>query len=671
MAKIDLSLSDCELPAKIIDPPDLQLIDAIQAAGLHPPHDVMLDGQIHRFASDINDPKDLKGWYVAYSDGIPAGKFGDHSTKEVHSWMADVGRELSLHEIVEHRQAMQEAEEKRANDRKLRQAERIKEAGALWDRAKLAQSHPYLTKKQIAPGIARIGDDGTLLLPIYSVDGSIQSLQRINNDGDKRFFGGAPFRGGYCVLGDWSTQVVYLVEGYATGSTVREKTGMTVVIAYALNNLETVYLSLKHKAQEWVLIADNDKSQAGQKEGKRLEEKHGLKMVLPGVEGQDANDFVNDGGDLLAILPKIKAPLSILDKLEVEFASDLPSEPAVPDEIIEGLIASKALALLYGNSNSGKTFFALSLAASVASGNPCYGRQVEKGQVIYLATEAPGSIRIRLQAIKQYYGYDLSDLAIVPVPLNFFESPSQADDVIALIKELEERKKIPVRMITADTLSRISTGANENTGEDMGPIMRIFDRIIHDTDASALIVHHSGKNMEMGARGWSGIRAHVSTELEVTETAETHLVTVTKQRELPGKNTSIPFQLHVMEMGMTKFNKPFTTCVAIPDDVIISDYKRSPKNTKLLDNMKILEKAWVKGKKQIRDGYPFVTRDEVKTFLLEEETLVERTIRNKLGPSNKDGIIYGLIEEEMIAASDGGWLITDPVVSSILMVSKR
>ena len=36
---------------KRIDPPEVQLLDAIQAAGLEPPDRIIMDGNLHRFRS--------------------------------------------------------------------------------------------------------------------------------------------------------------------------------------------------------------------------------------------------------------------------------------------------------------------------------------------------------------------------------------------------------------------------------------------------------------------------------------------------------------------------------------------------------------------------------------------------------------------------------------------
>ena len=53
-------------------------------------------------------------------------------------------------------------------------------------------------------------------------------------------------------------------------------------------------------------------------------------------------------------------------------------------------------------------------------------------------------------------------------------------------------------------------------GDDMGPIMEKFDLVSKETGAAVVLIHHSGKNTERGARGWSGVRAHLDAEIEIS-----------------------------------------------------------------------------------------------------------------------------------------------------------
>lgn len=100
------------------------------------------------------------------------------------------------------------------------------------------------------------------------------------------------------------------------------------------------------------------------------------------------------------------------------------------DELIEGVIGRNSTAVLFGDSNSGKTFLAIDLASCIASGAAWMGRRVVQGLVIYLATEAAKSVEIRVQARQAQFGIVLDALYVVRTPLNFFTSQTDVSDLI-------------------------------------------------------------------------------------------------------------------------------------------------------------------------------------------------------------------------------------------------
>lgn len=359
----------------------------------------------------------------------------------------------------------------------------------------------------------------------------------------------------------------------------------------------------------------------------------------------------------------------LLDKMQAIYGDQLSSVYEAPDELVEGLLTIGSLAVLYGDSNSGKTFLALSIAACIAMGTDCYGRKTDPGLVIYLACEAPASIRARVQALKRYYQNDLENLIIVQVPINFYTGDGDANDVIELVKIVQEKKGKKVRLIVGDTLARMSAGANENSGEDMGPVMARFDAVAKPTNACQLIIHHNGKDAAKGSRGWSGIRAHIDTEIEVTEKDGVRSVTVTKQRELPSKGETIYFKLHVMEMGTTKFGKKATTCVAIPDTES-QDVQPHAKVTKHDENVRLFERMWWGSGARVYEGSPYIVRNEIMSLLIESGT-AKRTAENKLSPSRKDGFIMPLLNAGILQPCMDGWIFINEVQASIMLMQKN
>lgn len=658
-------------PAKIEpDPPEIQLKRAMEAAGLTPPAQVVLDGKLHRFQSGTKGTAgkgDKSGWYAAFSDGVPAGRFGCWRMGMEVPWRADIGRSLTPAEEMANARRMAEAKRLRdAEDARGREVAASTVAQIWADCTGADAGHPYLQRKGIQPNGARVTGDGRLVVPLYNRDGALTSLQYIEPEGGKLYHSGGQTGGCFWMIGTMDEPgVVYVAEGFATAATIHEATNRPCAVAYSASNLPAVAEALGGHV---TIVADNDASGVGQKYADQASAKFGARVVMPPIDG-DANDYVQAGHDLKTLLMPLTGQ-AVLSKLKVVFGDQLSTEFEAPNELVENLMTIGSTTVVYGDSNSGKTFWALSVAAAIATGAECYGRKTDPGLVVYLACEAPGSIRSRLQAIKRFYGCELENLAMIPVPLNFYNGETDSSDVIEAIREIERIKGKPVRLVIADTLARMSAGANENSGEDMGPVMARFEQVCLATGAAMMIIHHNGKDAAKGARGWSGIRAHIDTEIEVSEKEGIRSASVTKQRELPGKGEAIYFKLEIIEMGETKFGGQATTCVAVPDEES-SERKPHQKPSKHDENARIWERAWWASGAEVRDGLPYVSRSAMKDFLASSMGYADRTIENKVDPSRSNGIVMPMLNAGVIEIYEHGWKIVDPVKSGAMLMGKK
>lgn len=265
--------------------------------------------------------------------------------------------------------------------------------------------------------------------------------------------------------------------------------------------------------------------------------------------------------------PAPDAPaLRRLDYVLADALDDI--DQAFDDELIEGVLGRIAMAVIYGDSNSGKTFLAIDIGAAVGDASEWMGRPSAGGLVVYLATEAPGSVEMRLRALQRYRGRKVPGFVIVRSPINLMDGDADATAVIGLVEELEREHGEKVALIIGDTLARIAAGANENSGEDMGVVLRHADAIRAATGAAFIWIHHSGKDQAKGMRGWSGIRAAIDTEIEVTVDEATGVRTaeITKQRDLPGKGTRIGFRLEAVQLGVNQWGTPRSSCVVVTAD---------------------------------------------------------------------------------------------------------
>lgn len=180
---------------------------------------------------------------------------------EWHSYRSWPGKETNLPHadqafITERRQARKEEIERGWEDASLVASEHLRGLPRPPD------SHPYLLSKEIrCMGDVRLSAEGDLLLP--TMQGSkIWSYQRILASGGKYFLTGGRTGGCYFPLftpEDDQSEVV-VTEGYATGVSVREATGLPVYVAFNAGNLPPVcaYIRDLIPGARIIIAADND-----------------------------------------------------------------------------------------------------------------------------------------------------------------------------------------------------------------------------------------------------------------------------------------------------------------------------------------------------------------------------------------------------------------------------
>jgi len=256
----------------------------------------------------------------------------------------------------------------------------------------------------------------------------------------------------------------------------------------------------------------------------------------------------------------------VVRRLDYFAAEDLDDvDEDFDDELVEGVIGRGAMVVIYGASNCGKTFAAIDLGAAICRGEPWLGCKAVPGVVLYLATEAAGSVRLRLKAYQRYHGVRVRGLVVVQSPVNLFDGQADVNAVMATISEIESLYGEKVVLVIGDTLARIAAGANENSGEDMGVVIKHADAIRAATGAAFAWIHHSGKDAAKGARGWSGMQAAIDTEIEVTadEALGTRAAEVMKQRDLGSKGLRLGFRLEVVPLGRNRWGNERNSCVAV------------------------------------------------------------------------------------------------------------
>ena len=224
--------------------------------------------------------------------------------------------------------------------------------------------------------------------------------------------------------------------------------------------------------------------------------------------------------------------------------------------LIEDLLDQGAMSVLYGESNTGKTFVAMDIAFHVATGKNWDDRRVTQGAVVYVAAEGGKTAENRVEALKRTHQLSDFPFYLVPCSVDLRHPNADTKPLAELIRKVQTKENQTVKLIVIDTLSRALAGGNENDSAELGALVRNFDYIRASCNSHLMVVHHSGKDKAKGARGHSLLRAATDTELEVAD----RTITATKQRDMEmGK--PVGFELKTVELGRNAYGKTITSCV--------------------------------------------------------------------------------------------------------------
>ena len=652
------------VPPPIVEPAPIehQIADAMQAAGLAPPFPIHIDGKLHRFRSGTKGTPgiDKSGWYVFYSDGIPAGKFGDWRSGIEHNWRADIGRELSPAEEIINQRRMTEA--KAARDTELQKS---REAAAntvekIWIEASHAEEgHPYLTRKGIQPHGARITGDGRLIVPLYGDDNKLSSLQYIDPEGGKLYHPGGATGGKYWQIGTTDDPgVIYIAEGFATAATIHETTGRPCIVAYSASNLVPVCGSIRDKfgaTQEITIVADNDASGVGQKYADQASAKFGARVIMPPEPG-DANDFRANGGDLGGLLVPQNTDWLIP-------ADEFSSQPAPISWLIKSWIQRDALIMVHGPSGGGKTFVVMDWCLHMAAGLPLWaGHKIHPAPVVYLAGEGWHGLRGRIAAWKTHHKAGRLNmwLSKAGCDLNTSDGYWRVVDAVRALPE-------PPKLIVVDTLHRFLHG-DENSAQDAKTMIDACASLMREFSCSVLLVHHTGVSEEAQhrGRGSSAWKGALEIEISIAPGKKGEPISIIPRKMKDGEEPDpIYCELQSVEIPgwLDEDGEPVSSAV-----IRLTKAPPTKINQKLHDKKKIIEAAWWASGAEIMDGMPYLTKNALLNYM-QRETKYTGTTAERYAKTSSPFIQPMM--DIFLKEHASGWVICDQEAANILMMRKN
>jgi phage/plasmid primase-like uncharacterized protein len=653
-------------PEKLVAPPEAQLIDAMRAAGLQPPEEILMDGKIHRFKSGTKGAPghgDKPGWYLVFGDGIPAGRFGCWRAGMEVTWRADVGRKLTQTEEMSHAKRLAEA--KALRDAALERQHQVASdtVEKIWTGAQAAlPDHPYLAKKGIQTHGARATGDGRLVLPLYDEDGTLATLQYIDHEGGKLYHPGGQTGGKFWMVGSLDEPgTLFVAEGFATAATIHETTDRPVVVAYSASNLVPVTGTLREMygaTQDIVIVADHDQSGVGQRYAEQASAKYGARMVMPPILG-DANDYAQAGHDLAGLLMPIKDDWLIP-------ADDFCAQPSPISWLVKRWIQSQALVMVHGPSGGGKTFVVLDWCLRMASGTEDWaGHKVRQGNVVYLAGEGHHGLRGRVAAWKHHHqaGKLAMWLSKDGCDLN---TPTGYLKVVEQVRMLQDKPSV----IVVDTLHRFLAG-DENSAQDAKTMLDACNSLMMEFNCSVILVHHTGVSDEAQhrARGSSAWRGALDIEISIVPGKEGVPMQIVQRKS---KDAELAETIHVELQQVSipgwrdEDNQQVTSAVIVQAQAPIV----AKKDSKIDSHRKTFENAWWSSGAEERNGLPYLSRSAMMDYFVQKLDVSEASAKQYIKPSVPGKPIADLLTAQIIEAFEHGWIVIDQVQASAMLIRK-
>jgi putative DNA primase/helicase len=338
-----------------------QFIDDMAAHNLAPASstDIKPDNKRHDYQLAIDPKRKKKGYYKLKTEsGFGFGFFGDYRTNDCISWHSKTDQSYTDAEKKAFREKVEKERKEQEESQRKTHEEKANEPNdflLFLDNCETTQDHPYLIKKGVKPyHIFLSGDD--LIIPLKNNEG-VWNYQTIREDGTKLFVKGAKKGGTWFEIP--GSETIAIVEGYATGASVHEAAGYTVIVALDAGNMIMVAPEIRRLKPDAriIICADNDMKtyekrgfNPGLDKGKEAARLIDAEIVWPEFEDEktfsDFNDYhAINGLENLRNIIQDKAHIPLPETAAGGTASpfDVSLQPpgGDPDKWQEGLVKKK------------------------------------------------------------------------------------------------------------------------------------------------------------------------------------------------------------------------------------------------------------------------------------------------------------------------------------------
>ena len=281
---------------------------------------------------------------------------------------------------------------------------------------------------------------------------------------------------------------------------------------------------------------------------------------------QAATETAGTGIELLLSTPEPEPPHgegcahdTKAQPLPVVRASDLETPVCQQSWLIERLWTHQAVGIIGGSPKSGKTWLALEMAVSVASGSPCFGAfpVFSPGPVLlYAAEDSAATLRSRVETLARLHkiNFERLDVHIITVDSLRLDRPDHQDRLESTLHVYKPA------LLVLDPLVRVHA-IDENVAGQVAALLGYLRSLQRKTGAAIAVVHHVRKNASPTGAAGNSLRG--SGDLYAWLDSFLYLRMHQGQRTLSAEHRSAPaFGPITLELVQSDPNGPYLKTTA-------------------------------------------------------------------------------------------------------------
>lgn len=487
-------------------------------------------------------------------------------------------------------------------------------------------------------------DDKKITIPIYDIEGKLLFCRYRHFTGEAKFTsdeGSHPTL--YCSHLIKENPTIILCEGEPDCARLLQEEVPAVSSTSGVKTVTDKMLKPLEGKNVYILL-DND--EAGKSS---IDKYHSLlptaKIILIPNPYKDVSEYLTDGHNKEDILKMIETAITYEDWQELSEPNEFALEEAttllkenLPEEewIIDRVLPSEGFTFIVGGEATGKSFYTLTIAKSVTTGEDWLKHfQIKKKvKVLFLDKE---NTRRRTQSRMEGLHMTGEDIYRVRFPHYFnLTDPDEEDGYSAFAKSLSRKvKKLGIGLLVIDSFTDIMVG-NENASADtqsfFDGMRQLFPNI------SILVLHHASKP-SAGTPRSSAQRARGSTNIMAQVYSAFHVEGVPRSKN--------EFTIEQTKAGDSeKLNKFKVRLVSIPSwkDVNKTVVDKIEYMGEVYDQEMKLDTA----KEIIEESFKnseVLTRKEL-IDICEGESVSEATVRRAIKEMLEENILECIVDEK-------------------------